>query len=70
MIENTLRFGVYGKVEQKKRLGGDSKLHVIEESYNEDADDNESPRKTNRSITKGGMPFDELERLRKENAEL
>jgi len=29
MIENTLRIGVYGKVEQKRRLGNGEKLHMI-----------------------------------------
>ena len=78
MIENTLRIGVYGKIEQKKRLAGNGgeKLHIIDEVVNEEGDEPGSVR-SNKNVSMNTSKLnnstispDELERLRKENAEL
>ena len=72
MIENTLRIGVYGKVEQKRRLmnNGD-KLHMIGDEIDVAADVS-SISKMSKVIqtTKGPLTPEEIERLRQENAEL
>lgn len=78
MMENTLRFGVYGKVEQRRRqLNLFSPSHLEEDrfSYKEREIMVESPSKGGAhrdqsiNMTKG-MSFEEMELLRKENAEL
>ena len=77
MMENTLRFGVYGKVEQRRR-----QLNLFSPSHNHEDDRDreimvESPSKgggghrdQSINMTKGGMSIEEMELLRKENAEL
>lgn len=81
MIENTLRVGVYGKVEQKKKaqqpvvsIDADGKLHVIDEMPEEDGAGSPTKGK-NVSINTsklGGqvLTLEEIERLRKEHAEM
>jgi len=76
MLENTLRFGVYGKVEQKRRqLSLFSPNHEAEGAFNFKEDPvirefhPESPSNKGQ-IIKGGMSLDEMELLRKQNAEL
>jgi hypothetical protein len=72
MLENTLRFGVFGKVEQKRR-----RIDLL--GLNEDEMDMpnmmvESPKKKDTSMIMsaraGGMSAEEIEILRKQNAEL
>ena len=76
MMENTLRFGVYGKVEQRRRqLALFSPSHMEEDRFSMKEREImvESPRaQRDQSInmTKGGMSLEEMELLRKENAEL
>jgi hypothetical protein len=87
MVENTLRIGVYGKVEQKKRTAGigkegDEKLGLIGDNgpeglQNGDGDITSKAGTTrggfgtSRAMTAGGpLTADEIEQLRRENAEL
>ena len=67
MIESTLKFGVYGKIEQKKKTGSPTNA----ESPEKYDFTNATKYEMESSPKKGGMmSADELERLRKENAEL
>ena len=73
MIENTLRIGVYGKVEQKKRLtlnNGD-KLHMLGDDIDVGGDASSTSKMSKVMQTiKGPLSPEEIERLRQENAEL
>jgi hypothetical protein len=79
MMENTLRFGVYGKVEQRRRqLNLFSPSHLEEDRFNfkereimvESPSKGGAQRDQSINMTKGGMSLEEMELLRKENAEL
>ncbi len=72
MVENTLRFGVYGKVEQKVRLKEESftPRTILIENERYSPEKGESPEKSIRGFQVQGMSLDELEKLRKENHEL
>lgn len=70
MIENTLRIGVYGKIEQKKKQimspdAGDMNSFLFE------SPDGKSPVKRTSIATKEGpLTEEEIQRLRRENLEL
>jgi hypothetical protein len=73
MIENTLRIGVYGKVEQKKRLtlnNGD-KLLMLGDDIDVGGEASSTSKMSKvMQTTKGPLSPEEIERLRQENAEL
>ena len=73
MIENTLRIGIYGKIEQKKRNNNPMSPKSGEMFLFEGSPDGKSPNKREFSMiaTKDGpLTEEEIEKLRRENLEL
>lgn len=71
MIENTLRIGVYGKIEQKKKQSMSPKGGEIS-MFSFNSPDGKSPAKRASIIAtkEGPLTEEEIERLRRENLEL
>jgi len=71
MIENTLRIGVYGKIEQKKKQAISPKGGEIS-MFSFNSPDGKSPVKRGSIIAtkEGPLTEEEIEKLRRENLEL